>query len=171
MRDITEEDLHGTTGVRHELRFHDGSRRVIYAVEREVPFPEGALIVSRTDPKGVITHANQAFVDMSGYTEQELIGEQHCILRHPDMPAAAFQGLWDTLARGEKWAWLCEEPAQGRCLLLGLCDGRAQPPRWRSGGVHLGAAQAFAQPHRRRASAVSHALVVARKSRCPIASP
>ena len=103
MRDITEEDLHGTTGVRHELRFHDGSRRVIYAVEREVPFPEGALIVSRTDPKGVITHANQAFVDMSGYTEQELIGEQHCILRHPDMPAAAFQGLWDTLARGEKW--------------------------------------------------------------------
>ena len=103
MRDITEQDLQGATGVRRELRFHDGSTRVVHVVEREVPFPEGALIVSRTDPKGIITHANQAFVEMSGYTEQELLGEQHCILRHPDMPAVAFQGLWDTLARGEKW--------------------------------------------------------------------
>ncbi|MBK8961336.1 MAG: PAS domain-containing protein [Proteobacteria bacterium] len=103
MRDITLEDLNGASGARHELRFHDGSTRAVYVVEREVPFPEGALIVSRTDTRGVITHANQAFVEMSGYDEAELIGEQHCILRHPDMPAAAFQGLWDTLARGEKW--------------------------------------------------------------------
>ena len=103
MRDISLQDLNVASGVRHELRFHDGSTRVVYVVEREVAFPEGALIVSRTDTRGVITHANQAFVEMSGYDEAELIGEQHCILRHPDMPAAAFQGLWDTLARGEKW--------------------------------------------------------------------
>jgi aerotaxis receptor len=68
-----------------------------------VPFPEGKLIVSRTDPSGVITHANQAFVDMSGYSEDELVGEQHYILRHPDMPAVAFKGLWDTISQGKKW--------------------------------------------------------------------
>ena len=103
MRDITPEDLHGEHGQRHELDFFDGTRRVVYVVEREVPFPEGSLIVSRTDPRGIITHANQAFVDMSGYGEAELIGQPHAILRHPHMPAAAFRGLWDTLARGEKW--------------------------------------------------------------------
>lgn len=103
MRDITPEDLNGESGQRHDIRYQDGSQRVIYTVEREVPFPEGKLIVSRTDERGIITHANQAFVDMSGYDEQELIGQPHHILRHPDMPAAAFADLWATCARGEKW--------------------------------------------------------------------
>lgn len=103
MRDITPEDLHGASGTKHDVTYHDGTRRTVYVVDREVPFPEGSLIVSRTDPTGVITHANQAFVDMSGYTEQELIGQPHCILRHPDMPDAAFRDLWETVERGEKW--------------------------------------------------------------------
>ena len=103
MRDITPEDLHGAQGTKHDITYRDGSHRTVYVVDREVPFPEGSLIVSRTDPEGIITHANQAFVDMSGYAEQELIGEQHCILRHPDMPAVAFKDLWDTMAKGEKW--------------------------------------------------------------------
>ena len=51
----------------------------------------------------MITHVNQAFIDMSGYTESELINAPHSILRHPDMPAVAFKDLWDTVARGEKW--------------------------------------------------------------------
>lgn len=103
MRDITPEDLHGASGTKHDVTYHDGTRRTVYVVDREVPFPEGSLIVSRTDPTGIITHANQAFVDMSGYTEQELIGQPHCILRHPDMPDAAFRDLWETVERGEKW--------------------------------------------------------------------
>lgn len=88
---------------RAELRHHDGSLRVVYTVEHEVPFPDGKLIVSRTDTEGRITHANPAFVDMSGYAREELIGEPHCILRHPDMPAAAYRDLWQTVQRGEKW--------------------------------------------------------------------
>jgi aerotaxis receptor len=72
-------------------------------LDQEVPYPDGKLIVSRTDTAGLITHANQAFVDMSGYSREELIGEPHCILRHPDMPAAAFKDLWDTVGRGAKW--------------------------------------------------------------------
>ena len=85
------------------LRHFGGAERRVVVIDREVPYPDGRLIVSRTDPAGVITHANEAFVEMSGYTRDELIGQPHCILRHPDMPAAAFKDLWDTLARGTTW--------------------------------------------------------------------
>ncbi|WP_374243220.1 PAS domain-containing protein [Zoogloea sp.] len=61
------------------------------------------MIVSRTDTSGVITQCNQSFVDMSGYTEAELIGQPHCILRHPDMPSAAFDDLWKTVQAGRQW--------------------------------------------------------------------
>jgi aerotaxis receptor len=85
------------------LAYHDGSGRVVHCVDAEVPFPDGRLIVSRTDLAGVITHANDAFVEMSGYARDELIGAPHHILRHPDMPRAAFADLWATLAAGRKW--------------------------------------------------------------------
>ncbi|WP_027859084.1 PAS domain-containing protein [Marinobacterium jannaschii] len=86
-----------------QIDYFDGSSRTVDVVDREVPYPDGKLIVSRTDPQGIITHANQAFVDMSGYTKEELIGENHYILRHPDMPAVAFAGLWETIMAGTKW--------------------------------------------------------------------
>jgi aerotaxis receptor len=72
-------------------------------VDKEVPFPEGKLIVSVTDTKGFITAANRAFVEMSGYEKSELIGQPHSILRHPEMPAIAFKGLWDDIQNGKKW--------------------------------------------------------------------
>jgi aerotaxis receptor len=86
-----------------QLTYQDGTERQVLFNEEEVPFPEGRLIVSRTDLKGLITHCNQSFVDMSGYSEDELIGEPHHILRHPDMPAAAFGDLWQTIEGGKKW--------------------------------------------------------------------
>ena len=89
--------------VSQTLTYYDGSERQVLVSDREVPFPEGKLIVSRTDPQGILTHGNQSFVEMSGFSEAELIGQPHQILRHPDMPKAAFKDLWDTLARGEKW--------------------------------------------------------------------
>ncbi|WP_432694934.1 PAS domain-containing protein [Marinobacterium sp. YM272] len=85
------------------IKYYDGSERLTDIVDEEVPYPEGKLIVSRTDPKGIITHVNQAFIDMSAYTREELVGANHNILRHPDMPAVAFKGLWDTVESGEKW--------------------------------------------------------------------
>jgi aerotaxis receptor len=85
------------------LRHHDGSSKSVFVTDHEVDYPDGKLIVSRTDLQGLITHVNQAFVDMSGWTREELIGQPHHILRHPDMPAAAFKDLWDTVARGAKW--------------------------------------------------------------------
>jgi aerotaxis receptor len=87
----------------YTLTHYDGVTRKVLVTDEEVPFPEGRLIVSRTAPDGVITHVNQSFVEMSGYTEDELIGQPHFILRHPDMPAVAFKGLWDTIRQGEKW--------------------------------------------------------------------
>lgn len=86
-----------------KLTYNDGSARTVYATDVEEPFPEGGLIVSRTDLKGVITHANEAFVEMSGWEREELIGVPQHILRHPDIPKAAFKSLWDDLAAGKKW--------------------------------------------------------------------
>jgi len=85
------------------INYFDGSSKQVTILDEELPYPDGKLIVSRTDKQGVITHCNQSFVEMSGYTEEELIGQPHSILRHPDMPRAAFKDLWDTLERGEKW--------------------------------------------------------------------
>ncbi len=85
------------------LSYNDGTTRMVHWTEREVPFPDGRLIVSRTDLDGIITHANAAFVEISGYGRDELIGAPHHILRHPDMPKVAFKGLWDTLLSGQKW--------------------------------------------------------------------
>ena len=104
MTDMREADLVPTATPRElMLGYFDGRTRRVLVVDEEVPYPDGKLIVSRTAPTGIITHANQAFVDMSGYERDELIGENHCILRHPDMPAAAFRDLWDTVGRGSKW--------------------------------------------------------------------
>jgi PAS domain S-box-containing protein len=86
------------------MRYYDGSSRTVFVTDIETPMPDGRLIVSRTDPDGIITHVNDSFVDMSGFDHQELIGAPHYILRHPDMPAAAFKDLWQTLlVEGKKW--------------------------------------------------------------------
>ena len=65
--------------------------------------PEGATLVSRTDAKGRIVSANDAFVAISGFTREELIGQAHNLVRHPDMPPEAFRDLWATLKAGRPW--------------------------------------------------------------------
>ncbi|MEW6563850.1 MAG: PAS domain-containing protein [Pseudomonadota bacterium] len=71
--------------------------------QREVPYPKGHYLVSRTDLKGLITDANETFVEISGFTRQELIGKSHNIVRHPDMPPQAFEDLWSTVKSGKPW--------------------------------------------------------------------
>lgn len=70
---------------------------------RQVHFPEDQLIVSKTDPRGVITYANHGFCEVAGYTVHELLGRPHSVVRHPDMPRAAFSLLWETLQRREEF--------------------------------------------------------------------
>ncbi|MBT9511124.1 MAG: PAS domain-containing protein [Acidovorax sp.] len=71
---------------------------------REYPFPPGQSLVSITDLQGRITYCNPAFVEVSGFTREELLGQPHNIVRHPDMPEEAFRDLWDTIANGSPWA-------------------------------------------------------------------
>ena len=72
-----------------------------FLFETEVPVDE--LIVSRTDLKGIITYANDTFLDISGYTKDELLGQNHNIVRHPDMPSSIFKNLWDTIKAKKQW--------------------------------------------------------------------
>jgi aerotaxis receptor len=61
------------------------------------------FLVSQTDEKGKILFANDDFCKIAGYTLEELIGQPHNIVRHPDMPKAAFKDLWDTVQSGKIW--------------------------------------------------------------------
>lgn len=93
----------GPNPTEHRLGYFDGSQRKVLVTDIEVPYPDGKLIVSRTDTAGIITQCNQAFIEMSGYAENEIIGQPHCLLRHPDMPKAAYADLWATVSGGKKW--------------------------------------------------------------------
>lgn len=74
---------------------------------RETFFPASELIVSKTDLKGRLTYVNQVFCRMAGYSEAELIGLPHSMIRHPDMPRSVFKLLWDTIeARREIFAFV-----------------------------------------------------------------
>ncbi len=66
----------------------------------------GRVIISETDLKGVITFANRKFCEISGYNIDELVGQAHNIIRHPDMPRIAFATMWETIQRGETWRGL-----------------------------------------------------------------
>jgi PAS domain S-box-containing protein len=66
-------------------------------------FFDGRAIVSETDENGFIGFANRKFCEISGYTLDELIGKPHNIIRHPDMPKAAFAKMWETIQSGSLW--------------------------------------------------------------------
>lgn len=75
---------------------YDESQKYFASINKNV-------ITSSTDAKGVITQVSQAFADISGYTKEELIGQKHSIIRHPDMPAELFKDLWGTITKGNTW--------------------------------------------------------------------
>jgi PAS domain S-box-containing protein len=77
-------------------------KRAITPTSVERVMREDDFIVSMTDLKGRITYGNRIFIEFSGYTEAELIGSQHNIIRHPDMPRGVFQLLWDKIRAGNE---------------------------------------------------------------------
>jgi|GEM_PF-1540009 len=77
-------------------------KRSITPTSVERVMREGDFIVSMTDIKGRITYGNRIFIEFSGYSSSELIGTQHNIIRHPDMPRAVFQLLWDKMQAGNE---------------------------------------------------------------------
>ncbi len=69
----------------------------------ERTYGEDTVIISTTDLKGIITYCNNDFIEISGFSQEELIGKNHNLVRHPDMPPEAFQDLWDTVKTGHPW--------------------------------------------------------------------
>ena len=64
---------------------------------------DGRVMITETDLNGIITFVNRKFVEMSGYSRDEVIGKPHSIIRHPDMPKACFEDMWQTLRSGQSW--------------------------------------------------------------------
>lgn len=77
-------------------------------------FDDDEIIVSKTDLKGRLTYTNRIFVNISGYKERDLLGQPHCMIRHPDMPRCIFKLLWDTIQGGhEIFAYVVNRCANG----------------------------------------------------------
>ena len=79
-------------------------RQNLPITQREYPFPPNRTLVSVTDLKGRITYCNPAFIEVSGYSREELLGQPHNIVRHPDMPEEAYRDMWATIASGRPWS-------------------------------------------------------------------
>ena len=73
------------------------------ALNRETMLNDNSFLVSETDSKGFIIFANEEFCKIAEYSLDELIGKNHNIVRHNDMPKVAFKDLWDTIQKGETW--------------------------------------------------------------------
>jgi methyl-accepting chemotaxis protein len=114
----------------------------VTGVERRMK--DGTTITSRTDMRGVITYVNQEFIDISGFSEAELMGAPHNIVRHPDMPPEAFADLWNDIKQGLPWTGVVKNrckngdhywvkanvtPIKENGQLVGALSVRTQPSR------------------------------------------
>ena len=72
-------------------------------MRKEIIMPEGMIIVTETDAKGIIKFANEDFCKIAGYSLEELVGKPHNIVRHSDMPKTAFENLWKTIKSRKIW--------------------------------------------------------------------
>lgn len=123
-------------------------------------FADHTFLVSKTDTRGIITYANSTFVEMAAYSEMELLGANHNIVRHPDMPKAAFKDLWDTVEAGQEWRGLVKNlrkdggfywvdamvtPSYRQGQLIGYMSVRRQPDRAAIAAVIPTYAQMIAQ--------------------------
>src|SRR5574343_271371 len=79
-------------------------RKNLPIIERETTFSDDIAIISHTNEKGQITFVNDDFCAVSGFSAEELIGEPHNIVRHPDMPEEAFRDVWATIKQGRPWS-------------------------------------------------------------------
>lgn len=75
-----------------------------WVTQNEYPLDADTTLMSTTDLHSYMTHTNDTFVQVSGYSLQELLGQPHNMVRHPDMPKAAFADMWYTLQQGEPWS-------------------------------------------------------------------
>ncbi len=87
-------------------------RKNLPVTQREIHIPEGMRLISTTTLKGVITYCDDDFVTISGYSRDELIGQAHNLIRHPDMPPAVFADMWEYLKAGKAWMGVVKNRAK-----------------------------------------------------------
>lgn len=87
-------------------------RNNLPVTQREVRMRKGGRLITTTDPKGEITYCNDEFVEISGFSRDELIGQPHNIIRHPDMPPAVFKDMWEYLKAGKAWMGMVKNRAK-----------------------------------------------------------
>ncbi|MDP3654082.1 MAG: methyl-accepting chemotaxis protein [Rhodoferax sp.] len=112
--------------------------------QREYQFPSGETLLSTTDPSSHISYANSAFIRASGYSPEELMGQPHNVVRHPDMPVEAFADMWRSLKDGQSWRalvknrrkdgdhyWVCANaaPMRRNGQVTGYLSVRTKPAR------------------------------------------
>lgn len=81
-------------------------RQQPFVTDTEYELTDNTTLMSTTDLQSYITYANDSFIEVSGFSSDELIGQPHNLVRHPDMPRQAFADMWATLKRGEPWTGL-----------------------------------------------------------------
>lgn len=131
-------------------------------VDVEYPLGEGMMIVSKTDAKGKITYVNEQFIEVSGFTEAELLNQPHNIVRHPDMPAEAFGDLWATLKSGKPWTGAVKNRRKNGEYYWVLASAS---PLWENGAVAgYMSVRTRLQPDQRREAETVYAQIRAKKA-------
>ncbi|MGB4065430.1 MAG: PAS domain-containing methyl-accepting chemotaxis protein [Azonexus sp.] len=123
--------------------------------DREYAIRPECSIISRTDEKGLITYVNDDFVEAAGFCREELIGQPHNIVRHPDMPAEAFRDMWATLERGKPWGGVVKNRRQDgsfywvKAMATPLSSGGYMSVRTTASAAEIRAASALYEQMRR----------------------
>ena len=94
--------------------------------QQERIFDNDATLMSTTDPESYINYANDAFIEVSGFSLSELEGQPHNLVRHPDMPPHAFADMWFTLKQGEPWSGLVKKPLQKVAIIIGFAPTQSR---------------------------------------------
>jgi PAS domain S-box-containing protein len=98
----------------------------ITPIDKEIKLDPKKYIISQTDAKGKITYCNDYFIEVSGYSQDELIGKSHNIVRHPDMPKVVFKLLWETITQGKNINAVIKNMAKNGCYYWIFTEFEAQ---------------------------------------------
>ncbi|MDR3416469.1 MAG: methyl-accepting chemotaxis protein [Nevskia sp.] len=130
---------------------------------KEVALDDGTMIVSRTNLKGIIEYVNRDFIEVSGFSEAELIGKPHNIVRHPDMPQEAFADFWATLKAGRPWTGM----VKNRCKNGDHYWVEANATPIRRNGLVTGFMSLRLKPSREKVEAAERAYRLLREGKAP----
>lgn len=87
-------------------------RKNLPVTSQEIEVPTNAVLISRTDTKGKISYVSQDFADISGFSEKEMMGESHNLIRHPAVPPEVFREMWQTIKEGNPWNGIIKNRAK-----------------------------------------------------------